>query len=95
MVLSYVIINVTNNFVECFNAKIGELRCKPICKKKKKKAQKWITHICPKVKRIYGWSWADGYFCKTVSAGNGQYEIKDESTYFNVDLQRFTCDCQV
>ncbi|XP_074269236.1 uncharacterized protein LOC141592455 [Silene latifolia] len=100
--------DVTNNFVESFNGKIRELRGLPILSmleglrrrcmkkmyKKKKSIAKWDSSICPKVKKMCDWAWKDGYYCIPRAAGEGLYEVKDGTHFYNVNLREQTCDCQ-
>ncbi|XP_021763003.1 uncharacterized protein LOC110727730 [Chenopodium quinoa] len=100
---------VTNNFVESLNGKIRELRSQPIltmpegfrrrCMKKLEKkrrfALKWDDQLCPRVKKMVDCAWGDGYFCKPIASGYGVFEVKDGHVYVCVDLNKWTCMCQV
>ncbi|XP_074298568.1 uncharacterized protein LOC141629472 [Silene latifolia] len=99
---------VTNNLVESFNASIRELRGLPILSmleglrrkcmknmhKKRNAVTKWNSSVCPRVKEMCDRAWDDGYYCIPISAGEGLYDVKDGNHYYNVNLRKWTCDCQ-
>ncbi|XP_074289383.1 uncharacterized protein LOC141614536 [Silene latifolia] len=99
---------VTNNLVESFNASIRELRGLPILSmleglrrkcmknmhKKRNAVTKWNSSAFAPVKEMCDRAWDDGYYCIPISAGEGLYDVKDGNHYYNVNLRKWTCDCQ-
>ncbi|KAL5803156.1 hypothetical protein ACOSQ4_031461 [Xanthoceras sorbifolium] len=99
--------HITNNMTESFNSMLGDHRAKTFLQllefirrmvmkrfqKRKEKCLGWKTEIPPSVSKKILIASKDSRILGMLSAGNGEYELLDETRAYVVKINEATCEC--
>ncbi|XP_024014814.1 uncharacterized protein LOC112088710 [Eutrema salsugineum] len=100
--------DVSNNFSESYNNSINKARSMPLVEMletirrqamirmdvRRKKAMKHQGKYSPKVASTIKAEEKQRMYCRVIPSGNGEYEVKEHTVSYTVDMVAKTCACR-